>query len=98
MLCFILHARLRVHLASGIPCALFTKGAEKFLQNSGAWRREIAEACHVDSSPLPPAREARGGEGAGVGGVSAYSRRSSLLSHPHPRPLPTTRKSASGEG
>jgi hypothetical protein len=50
MLCFILHARLRVHLASGIPCALLTKGAEKFLQNSGARRREIVEAYPVIAS------------------------------------------------
>jgi hypothetical protein len=37
-----------VHLASGIPCALFYWAYEKFQQNSGAWRGEIAEAC------LPP--------------------------------------------
>jgi hypothetical protein len=36
------------------------------------------------SSPFPPAREARGGEGSGVGGVSAYSHVSSLLKRPHP--------------
>jgi hypothetical protein len=42
-----LHARLRVHLASGIPCALFYRAYAKFLQNSGAWRREIAEARPV---------------------------------------------------
>jgi hypothetical protein len=35
MLCFILHARLRVHRASGIPCALFIEGVKEFLQNSG---------------------------------------------------------------
>src|SRR3984957_18594885 len=29
MLCFILHARLRVHLASGIPCALFIEGVRE---------------------------------------------------------------------
>jgi hypothetical protein len=45
MLCFILHARLRVHQASDIPCALFIEGAKEFLQNSGAWRGENAEAC-----------------------------------------------------
>jgi hypothetical protein len=43
----LLHARLRVHRASGIPCALFYRRREKFLQNSGAWRREIAEARSV---------------------------------------------------
>ena len=36
-----------MHLASGIPCALFYRAYEKFLQHSGAWRREIAEARHV---------------------------------------------------
>jgi hypothetical protein len=50
MLCFILHARLRVHLASGIPCALFYWAYEKFLQNSGARRREIVETCPVIAS------------------------------------------------
>jgi hypothetical protein len=35
MLCFILHARLRVHLASGIPCALFYRAYAKFLQKLG---------------------------------------------------------------
>jgi hypothetical protein len=40
-----LHARLRVHLASGIPCALVYLGArENSQQSSGAWRREIGEA------------------------------------------------------
>jgi hypothetical protein len=29
------HARLRVHLASGIPCALFYRAYEKFLQKLG---------------------------------------------------------------
>jgi hypothetical protein len=50
MLCFILHARLRVHLASGIPCALFYRAYEKFLHTSGASRGEIAEACLVIAS------------------------------------------------
>src|ERR1700683_4457947 len=45
MLCFVLHARLRVHLASGIPCALFYWAYEEFLQNAGAWRREIEFGC-----------------------------------------------------
>jgi hypothetical protein len=40
---FILHARLRVHWASGIPCALCFRG-RIVLQTSGASRREIAEA------------------------------------------------------
>jgi len=36
-----------VRLASGIPCALFYRAYEKFQQNSGAWRGEIAEARPV---------------------------------------------------
>jgi len=40
VLCFISHARLRVQRAPGIPCALCFLG-ERFLQNSGASRREI---------------------------------------------------------
>jgi hypothetical protein len=40
-----LHARLRVHRASGIPCALFIEGAREFLHNSGARRGEIAASC-----------------------------------------------------
>src|SRR5213083_2172308 len=43
VLCFISHARLRVHQAPGIPCALVS-WAEGFMQNSGASRREIADA------------------------------------------------------
>jgi hypothetical protein len=35
MLCFILHARLRVHLASGIPCALLTEGVREILAKLG---------------------------------------------------------------
>jgi hypothetical protein len=50
MLCFYLHARLRVRQASGIPCALLIEGARNFWQNSGAWRGEIAEARQPPSS------------------------------------------------
>jgi hypothetical protein len=32
---YYLHARLRVHWASGIPCALFYQRCDYFLQNSG---------------------------------------------------------------
>jgi hypothetical protein len=39
---FILHARLRVHRAPGIPCALYCWERRKVLQTSGASRREIA--------------------------------------------------------
>jgi hypothetical protein len=48
-----LHAKLRVHRAPGIPCALFIEGAKElkeFLQTSGARRREIAEVCPVIAS------------------------------------------------
>jgi len=38
-----LHTRLRVQRAPGIPHAL--NGAEDFMQGSGAWRREAANAC-----------------------------------------------------
>src|SRR5258706_12176640 len=41
---FISHARLRVHRAPGIPCALYFRRGETVLQNSGASRREIAES------------------------------------------------------
>jgi hypothetical protein len=56
MLCFILHARLRVHRASGIPCALFAEGVKEFLHNSGARRGEIAELW-----PKPPPKGSRYG-------------------------------------
>jgi hypothetical protein len=41
---FISHARLRVHRAPGIPCALYFRRGETILQNSDASRREIAES------------------------------------------------------
>jgi hypothetical protein len=40
---FISHARLRVHWAPGIPCALCLARRERFLQDSGGSRRERAE-------------------------------------------------------
>jgi hypothetical protein len=46
MFYFILHARLRVHRAPGIPCALYYRRVEgKFLATSGAMRGEIAKLC-----------------------------------------------------
>jgi hypothetical protein len=42
---FILHARLRAHLAPGIPCALYFVRGEKFINNSGASRRGSAIGC-----------------------------------------------------
>ena len=48
---FILHARLRVHWAPGIPCALCFLWANGFCKNSGASRREIAEA-HLEFTSL----------------------------------------------
>ena len=43
VLYFISHARLRVHQAPGIPCALIFLG-ERFMHDSGVSRREIADA------------------------------------------------------
>jgi hypothetical protein len=43
-------------------------------------------------------REARGGEGSGVGVLQRTHSKFDSRRHPHPRPLPATRKSASGEG
>ncbi len=40
----ILHARLWVHWAPGIPCALCFLWADGFCKNSDASRREIADA------------------------------------------------------
>src|SRR5882724_13670125 len=48
VLCFISHARLRVHRAPGIPCALCFLWAEGFIHDSGAPRRENADA-HLKS-------------------------------------------------
>jgi hypothetical protein len=61
LVCFFhLHARLRVHWASGIPCALVFLG-ERFMHNSGASRRGIADAYSTSlrgakrrSNPLSP--------------------------------------------
>jgi hypothetical protein len=39
------HTRLRVHWASGIPCALSFVWGGKFQQNPGASRRGIASLC-----------------------------------------------------
>src|SRR6202158_593599 len=41
------HARLRVHWAPGIPCALCYRGSKKFTHNSGASRRENVGLCPV---------------------------------------------------
>ena len=41
---YIMHARLRVHRAPGIPHALYFR-AEDFMHNSGESRRENAEVC-----------------------------------------------------
>jgi hypothetical protein len=56
----LLHARLRVRLAPGIPCALFFFGAHEIMQDSGARCRENAEVClnlaHVLSCHRPRKR------------------------------------------
>src|SRR5258708_19579832 len=48
---FILHARLRVHWAPGIPCALCFLWANGFCKNSGSSRPRIAES-HLTSPHL----------------------------------------------
>src|ERR1700760_1782899 len=53
----IAHTRLRVHRAPGIPHALCLQGG-KFMQTSGASRREIAEARLQHSSRHRPRRRA----------------------------------------
>src|SRR6478736_3650589 len=50
VLCLISHARLRVHWAPGIPCALYFLG-ERFLQHSDASRRGNAES-YLDLTSL----------------------------------------------
>src|SRR6266581_2500885 len=45
VLCFFRHARLRVHWASGIPCALYSRRGERFCKTSGISCREIAMPC-----------------------------------------------------
>src|SRR5947208_11248354 len=44
VLCFLSHARLRVHWASGIPCALCYLRADDFCKTSGISCRGIADA------------------------------------------------------
>ena len=39
-----LHTRPRVQRAPGIPCALYLERSRKYLQTSGAMRRETADA------------------------------------------------------
>jgi hypothetical protein len=83
------HTRLRAHRAPGIPCALDWEGA--YRQNSRDMRGEIAKSC-TQSSPLPPRAFARGGEGSGVGGLSARSSGSEFAeAPPTPDPSPPLR-------
>src|ERR1700678_2051318 len=63
----LLHAKLRVHRASGIPCALTLLKAREFLGKPRAHGVARSRRC-VFSSPLPPVRRSRlakadGGEG-----------------------------------
>src|ERR1700686_856779 len=53
------HARLRVHWAPGIPCALCFLEAKDFMDNSGAPRRENAESCREYKRATFPAVIAR---------------------------------------
>src|ERR1700683_5150762 len=97
MLCFILHARLRVHLASGIPCALIYLGAREILGKARARSdREIAEVRLL--LPSHPRAKRVAGRGGGWGVLQRTHQEFDSRRYPHPRPLPTTRKNASGEG
>src|SRR5580704_3925708 len=97
MLCFILHARLRVHLASGIPCALFTKGVREILGIPRA-RGAARLRSRVCSSPPTRARSARRG---GVGGGGCFSKFASSVTRedtPTPDPSPQRARARRGRG
>ncbi len=66
VLCFISHARLRVHWAPGIPHALW---GGWIMQTSGAVRRGNAESCSSCHRPRPGLRQ-------GFAGVAVLGRRS----------------------
>src|SRR5580704_1265189 len=90
MLCFILHARLRVHLASGIPCALDLFGCTRnSWQSSGARRREIAEARRFF---FPPARARSAWRGGGGGGGCFSEFGESLTPGATPTPDPSPQR------
>ena len=97
--------RLRRSNPESLAARLWSFGGLQARHSSRERRRVVASAPRNDglgkpfSPPTrPPKPLGEGGWRGGVGGVSAYSRLSSLPSHPHPRPLPATRKRASGEG
>src|SRR2546429_9872021 len=69
VLCFISHARLRVHRAPGIPCALCYRGPKKFTQTSGASRREIAESRrHCEERLVRRSSTSEGGSDEAIDG------------------------------
>src|SRR6202521_5086585 len=72
VLCFISHARLRVHRAPGIPHALCSEGGNKWIPRAKKSCGENAKLCALPTPP-PPRALARGGEGSGVGGLSVCS-------------------------
>jgi hypothetical protein len=96
MLCFILHARLRVHLASGIPCALDLFGCTRnSWQSSGARRREIAEARRFFSPPTRARSAWRGGVGGG-GCLSGLTKSLTRGDTPAPDPSPQRARARRG--
>src|ERR1700678_2238737 len=96
----LLHAWLRVHRASGIPCALSFEGARISCKPRA---HSVARTWECVYSPptRPPKPLGEGGWRGGVGGGGALPRTHSRFDSrrpPHPPPLPAPRKGASGEG
>jgi hypothetical protein len=92
--CTVLHTRPRVQRASGFPCALFFRGQGIFFADLGRIAPRERGRMHGD---LPSLRAlARGGEGSGVGGLSAWFSASECAdAPPTPDPSPPLR---GGEG
>src|SRR2546423_11986458 len=69
VLCFISHARLRVHRAPGIPCALCFLWAEGFTHSSGTSRRGNAESRrHCEERLVRRSSTSEGGSDEAVDG------------------------------
>ena len=74
-----------------------TRGAGEDVAKRDAATKSGADTNRDSSFSPPPAREARGGEGSGVGGVSARSSGSEFAAGtPHPRPLPAASRREGG--
>src|SRR5450755_1439176 len=73
-------ARIRLSLRP-----LFLEGKE--ISSKPRAHRAARSRMYAHWSPLPPRALARGGEGSGVGGLSACSSGSEFAEAPHPRPL-----------